>query len=357
MHKPCVSPSLFPCSWCLWVFIAVGTAGLASDAPQELHQEVERVNGLWSAYQGAVQSLEVSGYQFFGTGGVDETQFTRDALIALIDERIVPLVESEHSAITLAQLRRITDSALPQAAADGPQGQDGLEGQAGAHGTWREYTFILSGERRRRTLVYGDITSHLLRDSDGEVLYSSVSGATVRTDSTGLVLQDLKTFVYQPSLPRLDRLAVKPWQTVAGPQGPSKMLIAPGVQLEYQSETGFVYDHYLHVPRVHVYEERIQRLPQSNRDHPPVPRVFADLEFHRLPGDPPPLSAWYLYVLNSIRINAPVDESRFQIAVPEGTRVGKYFPGLDRSVVVVAPADVSDVRAFAAGPGFVECVD
>jgi hypothetical protein len=316
-----------------------------TEAAERSHEfEAARLKAIWDRWSSSAESIDVQGFYFFGVCQSAKCPFGRKEVYDLIDSGLVPIVEQ--GSPTLEVLQQLTQTAFLQYQdTDAPDHPFGM---------WRPYRFLQQGEWRRKDQVFDGRDSTIIRTPLGEQLYDSgLQQASVRVAPSGQAIESIQTFIHRPGLPNL-KLDFLDW-AVEGPddQNRCKISHSHGWEVTYDDTLGMPLSHFTGSPDRPRYLERIQRLPLLTAADIPIPRIIADVNYSS--DGPASISQIKVFVVTEVILNEMIDETRFQLGVPENSTVIRYATtedgGLSRAVERITEA-APDVTIGVAAPDF-----
>lgn len=304
-------------------------------------REVTHLEDLWQGWRHRTKTLRVEGRRLIGICQKPEAAITRDELMVLIFEQLVPMLKAGRPATE--ELGRLTAELFPE-------GADGLSTHGRASRGWESFKF-LSGAGGRRTDFGTQDRSHVLvRKDGGEQKYDSNTGqAGLFPTETVLHMETLEDFLYTPQLARIPALRVER-------PGKRQRLTNGRLILEYDSESGLPY-----LDSRRPFFERIQELPLPSNERIPFARLIGRVLYKKSPSGELLVRQAFVYVVDSVAVNQPVAEEDFEIAVPAGTTIvdfGTELPvltkdGHPRHAARRVRKPVTDVVEYSKSPGFV----
>jgi hypothetical protein len=284
---------------------------IGQDATNPAEAEVDRLRGVWEGWSKSVHSMGASGFQFFGVCEEGTEPVSREDVLELVSKKVIPLVTDDFP--TLEELRTMAQPPFPE--------RKDKADPTKPHGAWRRYRFVQDGDLRRRDYEqFGDQFT-VVTSSDGEQQYrSAMRLAELYLAPTGIRVATISDILYGSLLPQRTKAFTPEWKLEVL-DGPRRQLRANAVDLEYDTESGFVYHHYVQLPPIQLFQERFQFLPVKSPQGISTPRIIVELVYRRSEGNPPPLSCFYIVVLDTFRLNPELAPKEFEIAVPAGTTV------------------------------------
>jgi hypothetical protein len=308
----------------------------------ETAAEIERLQGLWKAWDDQPVPLRVTGWMLVVSCREQATAVRRKFMVDELLSGLESLVEQE--TLTLSEMKAITNQAFPE--------RTGSAAQAPV-GNWTRFELITDeGQRLRfRTLgEAGDETTRV-RTSDREEMYRAhQKQGSVFDVPTQLHRLQREDFLYHPPPIRAVGLTRDSGTDTTG-------IISNGkFHLEYERSTGFILRHVLRLSETRYLSERIQRRPRSTTRGLPIAGLSLTMKYHQAaePSEPAVRLA-ILSMVTACEINHPVTEDDFRVAVPAGTTVvhfpaanqaGDPDPDAHKPRAEVATNPVDDTRAY-----------
>ncbi|MFV0446015.1 MAG: hypothetical protein ACK5Q5_20760 [Planctomycetaceae bacterium] len=334
---------------CIALALIVVSPVCGQESREELEREFLKVHDTWASWEDKISSIRVAGFEFFGVCDEATIETSSEFVRKMVESSLVPLVQKGPP--TLDELRSVT---LPLFV----EGRDPSQPER-PRGRWRTFTLVRDGGKVSKESEIAGVRKAAVRTPDGEQWYSGTDsrGSTFPTP-TGLILEDVGDFVYRPSeglpydqdgKPSQEKLRTKFNVTHEGAQ--HTRVASSYSAVEFDSLDGFVHEHRWSIPPIQKFSQRYQYLPVVTDAGIPVARVFTKMHFKKATGDPPPVSAFYVFVVNEIEINPVIDPQQFELAVPAGTAVQKYAATVrtrdtPAPEIEIASKDVTDLAAF-----------
>lgn len=323
----------------------------ARDLPDPL-SEIERLTSIWGNWESKVTSLDVDGYQFVGAIRQGDRPLGRDELVSLFRDDL-PKVVQLNSKLDIHVLESVTAPLFNDA--------DTETSVHSSVGRWGHVTVLRDANNSRLDISVGGHARSTARRGTNEQTYSSgAQQASVYTAHGPLEIPTADMFVFRPvtgiknatwSISSVDSNTFRLTGLVEG----QAML-----SFEYDVVSGFVSSYLATLGANRYVTERFQSQPVLSIEGIPVARTICELRY-QVPSEFP--SSVISYVLDTVHFDSQIDEARFNLAVPAGTRIVE-FSGADGTHVppssdgttprmMTTKVAVSDAEAFVTSPDFI----
>ncbi len=287
-------------------------------------QEIKRLESIWAEWFSKMESIEVEGYRFIGGASHKNEKLSRDNLLNIINQGIIPLVSKTSGDISFDALDSVTNQVFCK-----------TKSQIGQpYGNWRKFTFLEhSGAVRLDEDISGRVFTALR--SDGiEVQYGSgLSQASVYGTYSGLRIPKIKTFLFKGHVPNT---GTQHWLLDKSDPNKSQLHMfefpktktGRSILCDYNSTNGLVHYLAMKMTKSNFITERFQNQNAETPSEIPFPRFFAEIKYTR-PKDGSLAKPFLvsIYVINRIVINGDYEPDRFKLRVPAGINVVKFSQG------------------------------
>lgn len=296
--------------------------------------EIKHLTSIWDSWNSSVNSLEIKGFRFVGAFKKAGIVFTQGEFEELVQNRLIPFIDKEQINLENLQSKMsISESTI---------------------GSWRPFSLAISGDNILvKDTIQGRVNTIVRKSGEEQSYFEGQPQATISRTHTNYRAVTIPHFIYGPSF----KLQKGKW-TYTKRNGSSELELDGFLSFNYDRETGFL-KRYIEKFRGNYIRERFQANAITTPQGIPVARLNAYAKYDT--SLPQTIKYVDIFVLKDISVNPVIDESRFRIAVPEGTVVAKIknpekiaLNSEEREIPLRSTTTeaISDIKKFSETPEF-----